>query len=220
MEAPNTSSYDDILDILRQFVDELDSCETITHCNERYLHHYFSHKLQSKYEISFDGKSLIHPEWATAKKGTARNAKYKEGRKHYLVDQTNGTSGFIDLAVGNLDNPEIAIEFKMSESLDTKGIEYDYLKLLDGRNPFTKSVSIVVLYGRKSKSMTIYSEHLPSCVKDAVQRLNENGIQARSEFAFFVIEFFNGNAYIHRCETQDGVFKEINKNQLYEKDFI
>ena len=148
-------TYCDVLDVLKQFVVCLDSSQGISHFNERYLHHYFSHYLQKKHPISFDGQTLIHPEWATSKNGTKRYARYKDGGKRYEVSQEFGSSGYIDLAIGDANRPSFAIEFKMSEHINSKGIEYDFLKLLDGRNTFEKGLSIIVLYGRSRFSKSL-----------------------------------------------------------------
>lgn len=209
MSTNRLITYCDVLDVLKQFVICLDSSQEIPHFNERYLHHYFSHYLQKKCPITFDGKSLIHPEWATSKDGTNRSAKYKDAGQCYEVNQESGRTGYIDLAIGNLDHPSLAIEFKMSKHINSKGIEYDYLKLLDGRNPFEKGLSIVVLYGRKSWSKSIYEELFPRYIKNAIHHLKNKHLPIRKDFSFFIIERHNGKTVIHCCATLDGLFTSI-----------
>ena len=48
--------------------------------NERYLHHYFTEKIQKDYPIIYNdlNKSKLHPEWATAIKNYRNGGKYKK----------------------------------------------------------------------------------------------------------------------------------------------
>jgi hypothetical protein len=109
--------------------------------NERYLHHYFSHLLQEKWNLMnlTDTKEEIelHPEWPTYKKQT--NLCYgqyvKEGGKY--LPSKNGTAGFIDFAVGNYKKPYIGIEFSLKYGWSNEEIVYDFLKLLDTRTHLT-----------------------------------------------------------------------------------
>lgn len=209
MNVNRLITYSDVLNVVKQLVVCLDSSPSISHFNERYLHHYFSHYLQKKRPISFDGQSLIHPEWATSKDGTIRNAKYKDVGQRYEVSQKSGSPGYIDLAIGDVNRPSFAIEFKMSEHINSKGIEYDYLKLLDGRNSFEKGLSIIVLYGRSRLSKSIYENLFPKCVNTAIQQLKEKHIPIRKDFVFFVLEHYNGKTVIHCCNNPDGLFSNI-----------
>ena len=210
MNVNRLITYRDVLDVLKQLVVFLDTTQRISHFNERYLHHFFSHYLQMIRPITFDGQSLIHPEWATSKDGTLRNVRYKDAGQRYEVSQECGSSGYIDLAIGDINRPSFAIEFKMTEHINSKGIEYDYLKLLDGRNSFEKGLSIIVLYGRSRISKSIYKNLFPTCVANAIMQLREKHIPIRKDFVFFVLEHHNGKTVIHCCDTPGGLFSSIN----------
>jgi hypothetical protein len=124
--------------------------------NERYLHHAFSHQIQCGEPNPLDlvgpaAALRLHPEWATYKQETGiRFGKYrKEGRCYQPVeDGTKG--GFVDFALGPYTTPKVAVEFKLYSTSGWKqeGIVYDFLKLLDGRNPFQAVVSVIVLHRR------------------------------------------------------------------------
>ncbi len=117
----------------------------------------------------------FHPEWATAKKGTRRNAKY---RKFYRDDE-NGYSGFIDFIIGPKETPKVAIEFKCSKSFNKEGVIYDYMKLLDARNKFDKAVSICIYYGGKTE---IKAERLNENISEAIKRLGEQYAHNRDRY--------------------------------------
>jgi hypothetical protein len=75
-------------------------------CNERYLHHYFTKQIQEYYPIVYEdiNQCKLHPEWATSNKYRS-GGKYKKDGNEYVIDD-NGTSGFIDFALGEYDKPE------------------------------------------------------------------------------------------------------------------
>ncbi len=113
--------------------------------NERYLHHYFSSKFLEKEDclnLKSDEDYRFHTEWPTFKKKT--NIEYrrykKRDDKHYHPDE-NGSGGFIDFAIGNYDEPEIAIEFTLKYGWNTEEIIFDFLKILDSKNPFKIGIS-------------------------------------------------------------------------------
>jgi hypothetical protein len=132
--------------------------------NERYLHHFFSHQLQSIKPCPMpllDPTTPLrfHPEWPTYKKATGIDCgKYRETDGRYLpVDTGNKTDGgywpvdsgkeggFVDFALGPYLTPEVGVEFKLLGGWQAKGVVFDYVKLLDRRNPFKAVVSVVVL---------------------------------------------------------------------------
>ncbi|MCD6506565.1 hypothetical protein J7M22_08050, partial [Candidatus Poribacteria bacterium] len=103
--------------------------------NERYLHHFFSHILQKKYNMlnlsGDNGNITLHPEWPTYKEQTKLDyGRYKKVNGKYYPDK-NGTAGFIDFAIGDYNKPDIGIEFSLKYGWSHEEIVYDFLKLLD-----------------------------------------------------------------------------------------
>jgi len=161
--------------------------------NERYLHHFFSYLIQEKYRsldlIGNRKKILLHPEWPTYKKQTkVLFGKYKMDNRKGLPNK-NGTAGFIDFAIGNYYHPEIGIEFTLKFGWSNEEIIYDFLKLLDSRNPFRTSISLnfILRHSKlvKGKSLENLENHMNDAYKEAVRRLN--GIIDNSRKVYFVM---------------------------------
>ena len=113
--------------------------------NERYLHHFFSHLLQQRHNLlNLTGDRtaiMIHPEWPTYKKQTGlAYGRYRRDNRKYKPN-IEGTAGFIDFAIGDYNNPDIAIEFSLKYGWSHEEIVYDFLKLSDRKNPFKASIS-------------------------------------------------------------------------------
>ena len=112
--------------------------------NERYIHHAFSHRVQSAFpclDLSAPHHTLLfHPEWPTFKKSTGlRYAKYHKVNGCYLPKDVDGDergAGFIDFAIGPYAKPEIGVEFCLKYGWPDEDVVYDFLKILDPRNPF------------------------------------------------------------------------------------
>lgn len=119
--------------------------------NERYLHHGFSHRLQCARPNLMDllgptTQVRLHPEWPTYKEATGIDrGKYRNVDGRYLPVDTGKKGGFIDFALGPYLAPEIAVEFKFLFGWQAEPLVFDYIKLLDGRNPFTAVVQVAVL---------------------------------------------------------------------------
>ncbi len=119
--------------------------------NERYLHHFFSHRVQIAHPKLMDlldptTPMRLHPEWPTYKEATGLDfGKYKEINKTYFAVDSGKKGGFIDFALGPYISPEIAVEFKLVYGWQGESIVFDYMKLLDGRNPFRSVVQLTVL---------------------------------------------------------------------------
>lgn len=119
--------------------------------NERYLHHFFSHRLQGndpRLMNLLDVKCPmgLHPEWPTYKEATGIDCgKYQEVDCRYLSVEFGQKGGFIDFALGPYLNPEVAVEFKLVFGWPGEAVTFDYMKLLDGRNPFKSVVQITIL---------------------------------------------------------------------------
>ena len=178
--------------IILELIDELQLIDPRVHLNERYLHHKFSFKVQKCMPLTYDSNSRLHPEWATYIKGIdIRNGGlyYKEGNQ-YKADKLKGSSGFIDFAIGNADNPDYGIEFKMSTQLNKEGLIYDYMKLLDGRNNIEGGISLAVYYGHSSHSSQCEKSVLEECLLEAKARLGES-FKARPHW-FILLEVIDG----------------------------
>lgn len=151
--------------------------------NERYLHHFFSHRIQSALPKRMDlldpaTPLLFHPEWPTYKEATGIDrGKYREAEGRYLPVDTGKKGGFIDFALGPYLAPEVAVEFKLLFGWQAEALAFDYLKLLDGRNPFKAVVQVAVLMrpnglaaaGRKD---AIHGA-INSAYREAVRRLGD-----------------------------------------------
>lgn len=117
--------------------------------NERYLHHFFAYRLQQQIGgldlTQASEKLVIHPEWPTLKASTdIAYGRYRASDDKYEpVD--DGTAGFIDFALGDYNSPAIGLEITLKSGWTHEEIVYDFVKLLDGRNPFRSVVSLNVL---------------------------------------------------------------------------
>jgi hypothetical protein len=119
--------------------------------NERYLHHFYSHRIQAIHPTLMDlldpaTQMRFHPEWPTYKEATGIDCgKYREVNCRYLTVDSGKKGGFIDFALGPYLSPEVAVEFKFLFGWQGEPIVFDYMKLLDGRNPFKAVVQVTVL---------------------------------------------------------------------------
>jgi hypothetical protein len=204
----------DIINILRDIYSkqiQVSKCQ-----NERYLHHFFSNKLQTinisssssklneyKYKIIYDDieDSNLHPEWPSKK--IIRNNqgpnygkyRYDKKNKEYVVDE-QGRAGFIDFAIGEYDKPEIGIEFTTSFGWKGEAIIFDMMKLMDSKNPFKKSISYNIVF--REKGLSEITEKIPSHYQNFKNAINKsletckiklNGrYDNTKEYLFWIIE--------------------------------
>ena len=217
--------------IIDQLINELKTIKEPNniHWNERYLHHKFSYLVQQKtdYRIDIIGASSFHPEWATSIKGIREeggiyakiNGKEeyeprdfrKSSREKTQEDQTVGTSGFIDFAIGDFMKPEYAIEFKMAKNMDAKGFAFDYMKLMDNRNKIAKAISLSVVYGRKVK---LEKNELDSNLNNAIEKLKEKRYLDKRDICFYVIQIFDGGQpCVWKCNDLKEGFEKISDAQ-------
>jgi hypothetical protein len=170
-------------------------------CNERYLHHYFSEKIQKYYPIVYEDitKSQLHPEWATAIKGFRNGGKYKKVGNEYKIDD-NGTSGFIDFAIGNYEKPEFGIEFKFCKSWNFQSVVFDYMKLLDSTNSIKKAISFSIIYRQNNFSNKLPKE-LNKTISELQKRLGDR-MESKRPFLFWIIEIVqNGKKQSWICDS-------------------
>ena len=203
----------DIDSLLDELINEIKNIDSNNHLNERYLHHIFSHKLQSfsdKYIVSLSSVDGLHPEWSTFITGIKerKGGKYKKDGKEYKAANSNeGSSGYIDFAIGNANKPDYAIEFKMSNNLDKEGVIFDYMKLMDSKNPFEKSFSVVIYYGRNRHSKNCEIDTLVDCYNKAKNRLNDKSRFAEGRlYRFVLIEVIDGNIKTFIESNKNGKF--------------
>jgi hypothetical protein len=173
--------------------------------NERYLHHYFSHQLQDKHKLlNLTGSNAVislHPEWPTYKKQTNLvYGRYKKENKIHLPNK-NGGAGFIDFAIGSYDNPEIGIEFSLKYGWSNEEIVYDFLKLLDKKNPFNISISFNVIFREgklvKGGYLRNLEEHMNNAYREAVSRLNNDICDDSRELYLILTEIDRDNNRRH-----------------------
>lgn len=197
----------DISLIIQRTLTGLEGLDSTIHFNERYLHHYFSYIIRENYPISFSSGYGLHPEWATFIKDEREYARYLFHGSHYIPVENNGYSGFIDFAIGKADKPDYAIEFKLSPKFNKEGIIFDYLKLLDKRNPFSEVFSVIVYYGHKSHSRFCEAEVLNICIQEARKRLGNLFILRPHHF--HVIEIIKGRIINHLYSSDSFSFNNI-----------
>lgn len=162
--------------------------------NERYLHHTFSHQIQLQHKYFDIPKEniLLHPEWPTYKKQTEIFCgKYRKNKstKKYEINP-KGTAGFIDFAIGVYNEPEIGIEFSLKYGWSHEEIVYDFIKLLDRKNPFKASISFNAIFRKnhlvKGKNKVNLQNRINEAFKEATKRLSDN-ICDNSRDIFFLI---------------------------------
>jgi hypothetical protein len=186
--------------------------------NERYIHHAFSHRLQHQFaclDVATPHSALLlHPEWPTVKNATSiayakyRNTAFPDGRRYYMpVDlEGEGTAGFIDFAIGWYNAPEIGVEFSLKKSWCNEEIVYDFLKLIDPRNPFKVAFShnLIVRDNRLSRGAGLQDleEHINDALYHAIHRLDGVWCTEERDVRFVVSEIAgDGRRHWHYSPT-------------------
>ena len=175
--------------------------------NERYLHHYFSHKWLSLYEhennqeislIKENENLIFHPEWPTYKKATGIDCgKYRKENKPgdsepgKYMPCAEGTAGFIDFAIGEYQAPKIGIEMTLKYGWSNEEVIYDFVKLLDKSNPFEVVYSLNVILRDKrlpeGGMMKDLESHIHSAYQETIRTLGEQYAVER-ERHFIILE--------------------------------
>ena len=173
--------------------------------NERYLHHLFSHLLQQKYNLlnltEDNGAIILHPEWPTYKKQTGLvYGRYRRENGKYKPN-VNGTAGFIDFAIGDYDKPDFGIEFSLKYGWSKEEIAFDFLKLLDKKNPFNASISFNIIFRQrrlvKGGRLRDLEKHMNNAYGEAVKRLNNDVCDNSRELYLIVSEMDKHNNRRH-----------------------
>lgn len=171
--------------------------------NERYLHHYFTENIKKKYPIFYDNlsQSKLHPEWATS-------GKYRKNDKEYLIDE-NGTSGHIDFALGDYENPDLCIEFKHNKSWNFQSIVFDFIKLMDSNNKIKSAISFSIIYREKELSNRLKLSEINKTITEFTKRL-DNKLDKNRPFLFWIIEIAPNSKTIQKqswfCNSLDEKF--------------
>ena len=184
--------------------------------NERYLHHYFSCLLQKEYNLlnlTGDNKAItLHPEWPTYKERTNLTfSRYRNVNGIYKPCK-NGKAGFIDFAIGNYEKPEIGIEFSLKYGWSNEEIVYDFVKLLDKKNPFKVSISFNIIFRQrrlaKGEDLGNLENHMNDAFKEAVNRLKNEVCDDSREIYFIITEIDKCNNRRHwHYDTTSNRFK-------------
>lgn len=213
------SDVEDLIEgIINDLIGEVQHMDSSLHLNERYIHHLFTHMIQSRgILVSLDetdcSNTYLHPEWATSIEHERKGAKYRcnndesDGKKgKYVKDNDKGHSGFVDFVIKTRDNSKYAIEFKMSKSLNREGIVFDFMKLIDNDNSFKKSYSLIVYYGHSEKSSHFDEKHLTinDCLEEAKNRVHNHD----TRYHFYAIEYLNANQVFQYEAETDGLFTQ------------
>lgn len=71
----------------------------------------------------------------------------------------------------SLDKPEIAVEFKLLYGRRGEPLTFDFIKLLDKRNPFKKVVSAAVVLRPNLNQDQVYADLINAAYNEALTRL-------------------------------------------------
>jgi len=174
---------------------------------------FFSHMLQKKYNFfnltSEKGIIELHPEWPTYKKQTKLEyGLYKNVNGLYKPNK-NGSKGLIDFTIGKYDKPDIGIEFSLKYGWANEEVVFDFLKLLDKKNPFKVGISLNIIFREKSLVkggfLIDLENHINEAYCEAIRRLNSYICEDSRELYFFVTEIDNKNNRRH------WYFEKLNK---------
>jgi hypothetical protein len=167
------------------------------------LHHYFSEKIQKHYPICYDdsNKCRLHPEWATG-------GEYKKRGNEYVIDDNDGTKGFIDFTIGNYSSLELGLEFKVMSSWKFQSIVFDYMKLLDCTNPLPEVISFSIIYRDKELSGQLTLNRINETIRALKTRLDKRLATTRP-FLFWIIEITSQEKRFWYCNDLNTGFIEI-----------
>ena len=183
--------------------------------NERYLHHYYSNEIQKFFKIDFENleNSQLHPEWPTSKKSKEfSSSKYKKNKRGKYIVVDNGSSGFIDFAIGNYMKPEFAIEFTSKNGFGSEDLIFDFLKLLDSANPFDFAISFNLIYRGKGLPQSGRKENIISALNNTLAEIiiedRKLKVAENRQILFWIIEIDEGNKRSWVCENINHGFVE------------
>jgi hypothetical protein len=198
VEAKKTN-VDALLDAALQAIRETATLLTFTSemLNERYVHHYFSHRMQESLRkakpLDFRNDTQLHPEWPTFKQSTGIDcAAYRNVNGKYWPQDLPKSRGWIDFALGDYKRPRIAVEFTLKYGWGHEDVVYDYLKMLDGRLPFESRISLNLVLRTNSLvsggNLKRLVGRMNDAYTDALDRLGEKVIHDKGQAIFIVSE--------------------------------
>jgi hypothetical protein len=173
--------------------------------NERYLHHSISYQLQAAsplLDVHGETASLVlHPEWPTSKRSTGLSFGTYRMRNGRYMPTDEGSSGFVDFALGAYARPEVGIELTLkSNGWSHEEVVYDLVKLLDERNPFEGVISFNVVLRpngvSKGQRKQALQRRMREAYKDAQSRLSEC-VQARERKSLIIVSEIAQSARRH-----------------------
>ena len=198
--------------------------------NERYLHHFMSHRFQEQFALldlhTSEFRQQLHPEWPTWKKSTGiRFGQYKsenvEGinkkktRKYFPVTKTKGGAGFLDFTLGDYACPTVAIELTTKFGWAHEEVVYDLMKLIDGRNRSFKAVVSCNLILREkglaeAGKKTRLKRNMETALKEAKERLDIHLCDDDRELFFVASEISPSSRrhWFYRCENDEFIESE------------
>lgn len=197
----------EIIEAIHKTLNLVSSIDSSNHFNERYIHHCFSRIIQEDTPVSFNTDTGLHPEWATFIKNVRPFGRYKRNGYCYYPALNDGAAGYIDFAIGKSENPDYAIEFKMANKLDVEGLIFDYMKLMDQRNPIMTSISVAIYYGHTSHSRQCERTVLNNCILEAKNRLRE--LFVNRPHYFYLMEIVKAQRNRLFTSIDDLEFKEL-----------
>ena len=122
---------------------------------------------------------MLHPELPTCKKATGLAfAKYRKLKDRYVPRDPSGGdrgAGCIDFAIGPYARPEIGVEFCLKYGWAREDGTYDFVKMLDARNPFTVGFSHTLILRDKNLSREHLENRINSALQEAIRRLDGIG---------------------------------------------
>jgi hypothetical protein len=166
-------------------------------------------------------KIELHPEWPTYKKQTGLIfGKYSKENGKYQPD-SKGKAGFIDFAIGDYEKPEIGIEFSLKYGWSNEEMVYDFLKLLDGKNPFKAAISLNIILRKdhlaRGARLTDLESHMNSALHEAMYRLKKGVCTEKRKLQFIITEIAKHNTRRHWvCNEINGKFEKTDLNTLWE----
>jgi hypothetical protein len=202
-----------VLQIIRTIIQKI--CSRGNQLNERYLHHYFSHLLQVEkniLDLTSDNPVILHTEWPTYKKKTdLRFGRYQKLNGQYLPS-SHGTAGFIDFALGDYQKPEIGIEFSLKYSWSHEEVVYDFLKLMDSRNPFVVAISCNIVFRDnglcEQGKLARLIQKMDAANDEAFRRLGSKNICGNNRQLYYIVtevSKYNERRHWH-CDQPGGNF--------------
>ena len=222
--------------IISNMAENIDTKGRLSMFNERYLHHYFSKGIQSNnIHLDICGKDImLFPEWPTYKEGNGnvnnhKFAKYKKELNGYEpkdINEKEGSAGFIDFAIiGSYNAPKIGVEFKYLTSWNKDAITFDFLKLMDKRNPFEVAIWFGLINRENEFSNKLSEKNFNDALTEAEKRLNEinskpeNNKKNRKMFILATeIACNQNNKRRHWFCGKDKIFKKIKTDKLASVD--